>query len=293
MNIAIIGAAYTGYEAARYLRGKGHRITVTTTSDRRVEELGQVADRVIVMRGSDRAGIRELLTGQDIVLLTVAGGMVERDGQIVMDPELYRDAYVGTAESLVESLDAAPELRQIVFTGSWSVYGNAGGADDVDESTPATPVGPFQAVYAETEAILFGVERENLPVCVFRTGTIYGPDRGSMPRNLRAQTLPMAGRKVPFDGASPATIVHRDDVVRALEFAIDHRLSGIYNLINDVAESKAEYFGAICREAGTEPVVWVGRGSGPRSLSNRKIKDAGFRFLDPDASGDGRDLLRN
>ena len=45
--------------------------------------------------------MRELLTDQDAVLMTVAGGMVERDGKYVMDLDLYRDAYVGTAESLV------------------------------------------------------------------------------------------------------------------------------------------------------------------------------------------------
>ena len=47
MKIAIIGAAYTGMAAAEYLHGKGHFISVTTTSPRRVAELEAVADRVI------------------------------------------------------------------------------------------------------------------------------------------------------------------------------------------------------------------------------------------------------
>ena len=63
------------------------------------------------------------------------GGLVERDGKYVLDLELYTDAYVGTAKSLVAALDAAPDLLQIVFTGSWSVYGNAGGADIVLKAT--------------------------------------------------------------------------------------------------------------------------------------------------------------
>ena len=139
MNIAIIGAAYTGLKAASYLKGQGHTISVTTTSPHRVASLEQVADRVIVMNGSDREKMRELIAGHDVVLMTVAGGMVERDGKYVMDLDLYTDAYVGTAKSLVESLAAAPNLKQIVFTGSWRAYGNAGGADIVTEDTPATP----------------------------------------------------------------------------------------------------------------------------------------------------------
>jgi len=218
--------------------------------------------------------------------------MVEKDGKFIMDPDLYRDTYVGTAESLVAALDANPDLKQIVFTGSWSVYGNAGGADQVNEATPATPAGPFQQVYADTEAALFAVETEQLRVCVFRTGTIYGPDgTGFMPRGLIKQSLPLAGQKVPFDGDSPATIVHRDDVVQALQFALEHRLSGVYNLINDISETKEAYFAAILEEAGVEPVTWLGKGTGPKSLSNQKIKDAGYVFLDPRAENDGKGLL--
>jgi nucleoside-diphosphate-sugar epimerase len=278
-------------EAARHLKSQGHTISVTTTSERRVAELEAVADRVVVMRGNDREKMRELQTGQDAVLMTVAGGMVEKDGEYVMDLDLYTDTYVGTAKCLVECLDGAPGLRQIVFTGSWSVYGNAGGADDVNEDTPATPGSPFQQVYADTESILFGAATETLHVCVYRTGTIYGPQIGFIPRELKAQALPLAGRTVPFDGESPATIVHRDDVVNALSFALDNHLSGIYNLVNDISETKASYMGKIVAEAGGEPINWVGHGSGPKSLSNQKIKDAGYVFLDPLVEHDGEGLL--
>ena len=37
------------------------------------------------------------MAGQDAVLLTVAGGMVEKEGKFVMDLDLYTDTYVGTA----------------------------------------------------------------------------------------------------------------------------------------------------------------------------------------------------
>lgn len=291
MKIAIIGAAYTGKEAARYLRARGHVISVTTTQQRRVAELEGVADRVVVMRGNDRQRMRELLAGQDAVLLTVAGGMVEKDGQYVMDLDLYTDTYVGTARSLVECLDAAPELQQIIFTGSWSVYGNAGGAEHIDEDTPPTPGNPFQQVYADTEAILRGAATDSLKVCIYRTGTIYGPNAGFVPRELKAQTLPLAGRSVPFDGDSPATIIHRDDVVKALEFALDRRLAGIYNLVNDISASKSDYLGKIIAAAGGKPINWVGQGTGPRSLSNQKIKETGYVFLDPLCEHDGEALL--
>jgi nucleoside-diphosphate-sugar epimerase len=291
MKIAIVGAAYTGFAAAQYLKNQGHEISVTTTRADRADELAQVSDRVVVMKGSDRDKMRELIRDQDIVLLTMAGGMVERDGEYIMDLDLYKDAYVGTAESLAEVIDSAPSVKQIIFTGSWSAYGNAGGADAVDEDTPATPASPFAQVFIDTENRLFGIANDARKVCVYRTGTIYGPQVGFVPRGLQAQTLPMAGQTVPFDGNAPAAIVHRDDVVLALRFAIDNELSGIYNLINDVAETKESYFGKIIEAAGKEPINWVGAGTGPKSLSNAKIKAAGFGFGDPDATRDSSSFL--
>jgi len=284
MKIAIVGAAYTGFAAAEYLKSQGHTISVTTTNEARVPQLEAVADRVVVMKGSDRDKMRELIAGQDVVLLTMAGGMVERDGKYVMDLELYTDAYVGTAQSLVDVIDAGDSLKQVIFTGSWSAYGNAGGADVVNEDTPATPASPFAQVYIDTEQLLFGIETAERKVCVYRTGTIYGPQVGFVPRGLAAQTLPMAGQSVPFDGGAPAAIVHRDDVVKALDFAISNESSGIFNLINDVSDTKQEFFGRMTDAAGKDPINWVAPGSGPKSLSNQKIKDAGFAFGDTDAT---------
>lgn len=286
MKIAIVGAAYTGLEAARYLRARGHEISVTTTREARATELAKVADRVVVMKGSDRDGMRELITGQDVVLLTMAGGLTEKDGKPYMDPELYRDAYLGTAQSLAEVLDAAPQLRQIVFCSSLNAYGDAGGADRVDESTPANAASPFAQVYVETENLLASLETERLKVCNFRTGTIYGPSRAHA-----AEAARIAGQQVPFDGDSDAMIVHRDDVVRGLEFAIEHHLSGLYNLFNDVSDSKAEFFGRVCEQAGLEPITWLGLSKGPRNVSNQKIKNAGFTLADPHCEREQEDLL--
>ena len=77
----------------------------------------------------------------------------------------------------------------------------------------------------------------------------------------------------------------------ALEFAIEGELSGVYNLINDVSETKESFFGRITEAAGKAPIQWVAPGSGPKSLLNRKLKAAGFEFGDPDASRDGTSFL--
>ena len=286
MKIAIIGAAYTGLATAKYFKSLGHNISVTTTKESRREELEEVADKVTVMFGSDQDKMKELLVDQEILVLTVAGGMIEKDGKTIMDPDLYRDAYVGTAESVVNAIGSDSSLRQIIFTSSLNAYGDGGGADEITEEVEANPLNPFQDVYVTTEGLLRGLENDQLGVCIFRTGTIHGPGR-----EWKNQLALMSGQKIPFDGSSDAMIVHRDDVVRAIEMAINKNLNGLYNLFNEVKTSKAEFFAQVCDEQGLDHVEWLNLSPGPKNVSNQKIKDAGLMFLDPDASQDFKNLL--
>ena len=286
MKIAIIGAAYTGFAAAKHFKKLGHTITVTTTKESRKEELEAVSDHIKVMVGSDQAMMSELLQDQDILVLTVAGGMVEKDGKTVMDPDLYRDAYVGTAKSVVAALESGCSLKQIIFTSSLNAYGDGNGEDSIDETTAANPLSPFQEVYIETEDLLMGLANETMPVCIFRTGTIHGPSR-----EWKNQLKMMAGQPIPFDGSSDAMIIHRDDVVQAIELAIEKEFSGLFNLFNEVTCTKSEFFAKVCDENGYDHVQWLNLSPGPKNVSNEKIKNHGLNFLDPDATRDAENLL--
>jgi len=286
MKISIIGAAYTGKAAARYFRAKGHEVSVTTTRPERVAELSEVADHVIVTKGSDIAGMCKAIDGADVVVLTMAGGLGVKDGKPFMDPVAYRDSYVGTADGLIGALDAAPNLRQIVFCSSLNAYGDAHGVSPVVETTPPNAASPAAQVFIETEQKLAALVTEDRRVCNYRTGTIYGPTR-----EHRNELRHIAGKQVPFDGKSDAMLVHRDDVVRAIEFAIDHKLSGLFNLFNDIEDNKEEFFARVASQAGLEPVTWLGVVKGPKQVSNARIKTAGFAFADPLGTRESDDLL--
>lgn len=286
MKIAIVGAAYTGLAAARRFRKLGHIVSVTTTRAERVAELERVANRVLVTKGSDVAGMKELIEGADAVVLTMAGGLGIKDGKPFMDPVAYRDSYVGTAEGLTAALPAAPGLRQIVFCSSLNAFGDAHGVTPVTEDTPPNAASPAAQVFIETEQKLAALGRGALKVCSFRTGTIYGPGR-----EHRNELKHIAGKQIPFDGTSDAMLVHRDDVVRGIEFALERRLDGLYNLFNDIRDDKQHFFARVCEREGLPPVTWLGVVKGPRGVSNARIKAEGFAFLDPDGSREGDDLL--
>jgi nucleoside-diphosphate-sugar epimerase len=286
MKIAIIGAAYTGFAAARHFRRKGHTVSVTTTRADRVKDLSAVADRVIVMKGSHVSAMKELIQGADAIVLTMAGGLGVKDGKPFMDPAAYRDSYVGTAEGLAAAIPSAPLCRQIVFCSSLNAYGDANGVSPVDETTPPNAASPAQQVFIETEQKLAALAKGELKACNFRTGTIYGPGR-----EHRNELRHIAGKQIPFDGKSDAMLIHRDDVVRAIEFAIDRKLSGLYNLFNDIPENKEQFFARVSEREGLAPVTWLGVVRGPRGVSNQKIKQAGFAFRDPLGEKESLDLL--
>lgn len=286
MKIAIVGAAYTGLAAARYFSRLGHSVSVSTTRRERVDELSSVASRVLVMKGSDVTQMRALIAGVEAVVLSMAGGLGVKDGKPYMDPVAYRDSYVGTAEGLRAAVDAAPSLRQIVFCSSLNAYGDANGVSPVNEDTPPNAASPAAQVFIETEQILTGLETSERRICNFRTGTIYGPGR-----EHHTEVRQIAGRQIPFDGSSDAMLVHRDDVVRAIEFAIDHGLSGLYNLFNDISDSKEQFFNRICVREGLAPITWLGVVKGPKGVTNAKIKATGFRFGDPDGERERENLL--
>lgn len=286
MKIAIVGAAYTGLATARWYHRQGASVAVSTTRAERAAELAPHASRVVVTRGSDPAGMRELIADADAVILTMAGGLGVKDGKPFMDPVAYRDSYVGTAEGLASALDAAPRLRQIVFCSSLNAYGDANGVTPVDETTAPNAASPAQQVFIETEARLAALAAPGRHVCNYRTGTIYGPGR-----EHRNELRFIAGKQIPFDGQSDAMLVHRDDVVRAIVFAVDRGLDGLYNLFNDIPDNKEAFFARIAAREGLAPVTWLGVVRGPRGVSNRKIKSAGFAFADPLGEREGEELL--
>jgi nucleoside-diphosphate-sugar epimerase len=286
MKIAIVGAAYTGLAAARHFRSQGHTVSVSTTRAERLDELEKVADRVVVMKGSDVGKMKELIHDADAVVLTMAGGLGVKDGKPYMDPVAYRDSYVGTADGLIGALSAAPNLRQIVFCSSLNAFGDAHGVTPVTEDTPPNAASPAAQVFIETEQKLAALDTDRLRVCNFRTGTIYGPGR-----EHRNELRHIAGKQIPFDGNSDAMLIHRDDVVRGIAFAIETQLYGLYNLFNDITDDKAQFFARICAKEGLAPVTWLGVVKGPKGVSNAKIKKAGFRFADPSGERESQDLL--
>ncbi|MBW4460878.1 MAG: SDR family oxidoreductase [Nodosilinea sp. WJT8-NPBG4] len=266
MNAAILGCGYVGKAVAQLWSSQGVNVTATTTNPDRIEELRSIAAAVQVVQGSDAGGIAALLQDQDTLLICVGAGRQAN----------YEEVYLKTAQTVVGALDQAPSLKQIIFTSSYSVYGNYDGAW-VREDDPVKPATDNARTMAETEQTLLGATTPERNGCIFRLGGIYGSGRELAKIYSRA-----AGTTRPGSGHEGSNWIHLDDIVGAIAFAQSQSLNGLYNLVQDEIPTVRELIARVCQANQLEPVQWDPSQPSARPynvrVSNQKLKAAGYTF---------------
>lgn len=272
MNIGILGCGYVGTAVARLWHQNNH-ITATTTTKERVSELEQVAQKVAVIKGDNEADIKSFAHDQDIILLSVAPTRpLGADG--------YEETYLRTAKNLVKALQQTPTVKQLIYTGSYSVYGNKDGAW-VDEESPLTPANRNGEILAQTEQVLMAASSPNLKVCILRLGGIYGEGRELTKIFSRA-----FGTTRPGNGEDFTNWIHLDDIVSAVDFAAAQQLQGIYNLVCDRPLVSRDLLDSLSQKYNLPKVLWNPSESEVRPynarVSNQKIKAAGYKFVHPE-----------
>lgn len=271
MNITILGCGYVGTAVAQYWNQTlGLFVTATTTTPERVATLETVANRVEVVKGDDPEKLLSLLQNQDVVLLSVGA----------KGANVYQETYLKTAETLASILPQLPQLKQLIYTGSYSVYGDREG-QWVDESTPINPTSENAKILWETEQTLLNAANPNLKVCIFRLGGIYGPGRELVKIWGR-----FAGTSRPGDGSDITNWIHLDDIVGAIEFARKHQLDGIYNLVDSSYYTSQELLDLVYTKHNLPNVIWEASQSSNRPynarVSNQKLLQAGYQLIYPE-----------
>lgn len=271
MKVAIVGCGYVGTRVAKNLHTKSnYTVTATTTTPQRVSELEGVAHRVAVLEGNDKNAMAAVLQEQDAVMLCVGA----------RNPNTYRESYLDTAKTLVSVLKEIPAVKQLIYTGTYSVYGDRQG-ELVNEDSSVAPANANGEILAETERVLLAASSPNLQVCILRLGGIYGPER-ELVKIFRG----WAGTTRPGAGEDATNWVHADDVAGGLIFALENRLQGIYNLVGDVSLSSRELLDRVFENNNLPKAIWNKSVPSNRpynaKVSNQKIKDAGYQFVHPE-----------
>ncbi len=273
-NITILGCGYVGSALADYWQEQGHFVTGTTTSWQRVAPLSELVSQVVLIKGDDPSAMESLVQGQDTIVVSVAP-----TGSQGANEDGYSNTYLSTAKNLVKALEQTPRVKQIIYLSSCSVYGDRQG-NWVDESATIVPQDHRSQVLYEAEQILLQANKENQKVCILRLGGIYGPGR-----ELIGMYGGLAGMIMPGKGDRVINWIHRDDIVRAIEFARLNELEGIYNLVDDSQLTLREQVERVCYKYSLPSVYWDSsqfnrRGNSLR-ISNQKLKAAGYQLVHP------------
>lgn len=271
-NIAILGCGYVGKAIALYWRQKQHNLTVTTTNPERISELQEVADQVVIMRGDDLEAVRSVIKNQETIFISIAP-----TSNVRVDAKTYEKTYIPTMENLKLALENNHTVKQIIYISSSSVYGNQEG-NFIDENTPVKIEDEYGEILVKAEQILLKIAQNNCKISILRLGGIYGPKR-----ELNQRFKKLAGKTLPGDGNNFIAWIHLDDIVNAVDFVHQNQLEGIYNLVNDFNMTTKQILDKVCEQQGLEKVSWNPSETGTSSLnariSNKKIKNAGYKFI--------------
>ena len=165
----------------------------------------------------------------------------------------------------------------MTYLSSAGVYGDQAGAI-CNELTPPDCSNNANALLASAEASVLSLNDASTQACVLRLGGIYGPGK-DIPSYIRSA----AGQPVRKNGNHINAWVHLEDIVRGVEFALQRRLQGIYNLVDDLQLSRRELSNALCDDEGLPPVIWDNHDRpGARvfnaRVSNARLLQMGFRL---------------
>jgi cupin fold WbuC family metalloprotein len=276
MRITIVGSGYIGQALARHWRQDAAlRLTLTTTSPGRVAALQALADRVVLCRAGDPTALAAALEGAEAAVFCQAPS-----GSSQVDETAYAAVYRDAFATLQQLLPQLPGLGPIVYTGSSSVYGDAGGAW-VDEDTPVDPSDGHGRILRQSEQLLEACRDERRRVCVLRLGAIHGPGRQVADRIAR-----LAGTSRPGSGSHHSNWIHRDDVVGAIDMAVRQGWDEVVNLVDDRPWPVAQLLAEVCAARGLEPVRWDAASPpdpppADRRISNRRLRRLGYRLAQP------------
>lgn len=272
MRVLVLGVGLVGRELATGLVADGHQVVGTTTTPEKLAKLSELCTEVVVLQGDDRDAVAAAADGCDAIAVC-AGPSADRSMTAEERAATYRSVLVNTAESVV----AAPGDQQIVALSSLSVYGDAAdGLDAVDEDAPTTDADdPSPANFLAMEATYR--QHAGGRTCILRCADIYGADDPPIEAKV-GMAHDLLGGSVPFSADALFYRVHVRDVARAIRFAIDHGLSGTFNLTHaETPPTNSSLFDRISERLGKPPLDYRDEIVAPAApISTERLRAAGF-----------------
>ncbi len=251
MKILILGFGYLGKYAAELFKSEGHEVTITS----RLPKQGGSPFPLLFW---NEATAENFLDDFDYLLFAAGAD----------SPQAYEETYLRNSEKISHAALKSARLKQIVYTGSCAVYGDHRGAVVNEEST-LKPSQPNHHILIKTESTLLDIP--SCAVAILRLGEIIGPGRMPLDRLRKIQGLTLPG-----SGDSPANFSPVEQILKVLEYSLNNRLQGIFNVVSDDHPTRRHLYASLAKSHGLQPPQWDPSLSTPhggnRIVSNNKLE---------------------
>jgi UDP-glucose 4-epimerase len=213
---------------------------------------------------ADVARVRPRLT--DVTAVVHLATYIPEDTAVVSTDDAVATlrANVDGSVRLLGALDRSPNLRTVVLSSTFEVYGPPLKLP-VDETHPTRPASHYGAskLLAEKCLALFQSDR-GVPCSSLRMPAIYGPGdtiRRALGNFVKAA---VAGDEllVAGDGADLRELLYLGDAAEAIIHALDRRASGAFNIASGVGYSIREMAETVVQAAGGGSIAVAPRTKG-------------------------------
>jgi nucleoside-diphosphate-sugar epimerase len=259
------GTGVLGRRLVPQLVARGHQVTATTTSAAKLGLVAEMDAEAVVMDGLDAASVGEAVAKArpEVIVHQMTAISVAHAGQ----PDFrHFDRWFATTSRLrtegTDHLLAAAEatgVSHFVAQGyaSWNGI-RAGGwvkteEDPLDlEAGTAAHVGMEAIGHVEDVVVRAGG-------AVLRYGWLYGPGAtDDLVEPVRKRQFPLVGR-----GTGYCSWVHLDDAASATVLAVEHKATGVFNIVDDEPAPASEWLPYLAACAGAKAPrrvpVWLAR----------------------------------
>lgn len=255
------GAGVLGRRLVPQLVARGHEVTATTTSAGKLGFLDQLGAEGIVMDGLDAGSVAEAVAGArpDVVVhqMTAIAGKPDIKHMDRWFARTNRLRTEGTDHLLAAA--AAEGVSHVVAQSYASWNGEqAGGWVKTEQAPlnlmPGTVASPGMEAIQHLEAAVLKADG-----AVLRYGGLYGPGAtDDQVELIRKRQFPLVG-----DGAGHSSWVHLDDAASATVLAIERKVTGVFNIVDDDPAPASEWLPYLAECAGAKrPMrvpVWLAR----------------------------------
>jgi nucleoside-diphosphate-sugar epimerase len=259
------GTGVLGQRLVPQLLARGHQVTATTTSAAKLNSLERLGATGVVMDGLDAMSVGEAVAKgrPDVIVHQMTAISVAHAG-----PPDFRhfDRWFATTSRLrtegTDHLLAAAEaagVSHFVAQGyaSWNGIRQGGWV-----KTEEDPLDPQAGTAAHAGMAAIG-HVEDVVVkaggAVLRYGWLYGPGAvDELVAIVRKRQFPVVG-----GGAGHCSWVHLDDAASATVLAVEQKVRGVFNIVDDEPAPASEWLPCLAACAGAKPPmrvpVWLAR----------------------------------